>query len=108
MSRVTGRATCRGTRTRGVGEVIDDERRNEPCDELRDEPRQPVARRRRSSLRQAMSRVTCRGTQTRSVGKVVDYERRDEPREEPRDVSRHRDTRRRRSSRRRACARRSS
>jgi hypothetical protein len=34
MSRMTGRTTCRGTRTRGVGEVVNNERRNE----LRDEP----------------------------------------------------------------------
>jgi hypothetical protein len=54
MSRVTGRATCRGTRTRGVGEVVDDdpgvfddERRDEPREEPRDVPRHPDARRRR-------------------------------------------------------------
>jgi hypothetical protein len=45
MSRVTGRATCRGTRTRGVGEVVDDEWRDEQRDEPRDEPRHPDARR---------------------------------------------------------------
>jgi hypothetical protein len=33
MSRATSRATCRGTQTRGVGKVVDDERRNEPRDE---------------------------------------------------------------------------
>jgi hypothetical protein len=63
MSHVTGRATCRGTRMRGVGEVVDDKRRNEPRDEParggvvdderrdepRDMPRHPDARRRRSS-----------------------------------------------------------
>jgi hypothetical protein len=58
MSRVTGRATCRGTRMRDVGEVVDDERRNEPRDEPRDVLRHPVARRRRSSRQQAMSRAT--------------------------------------------------
>jgi hypothetical protein len=46
MSRVTSRETCRGTRTRGGGEVVDDEHvrvkvvddewRNEPRDEPRD------------------------------------------------------------------------
>jgi hypothetical protein len=55
-SRVTGRATCRGTRTRGEGEVVDDkparggivddERRDTPRDEPRDVPRHPDARRR--------------------------------------------------------------
>jgi hypothetical protein len=47
---VTSRATSRGTRTRGVGEVVDDEpgvvddeRREEPRDEPRDEPRHPDA-----------------------------------------------------------------
>jgi hypothetical protein len=75
MSRVTGRATCRGTRTRGVGEVVDDERRNEPRDEPCDVPMHPVARRRRSSRRQAMSRATCRGTQTCGIGEVVDDKR---------------------------------
>jgi hypothetical protein len=47
-SRVTSCATCRGTRTRGGGEVVDDEparggvvddeRRDEPRDEPRDVP----------------------------------------------------------------------
>jgi hypothetical protein len=56
---VTSRATCRGTRTRGGGEVvddeparggvIDDEQHNEPRDEPRDVPRHPDARRRRIS-----------------------------------------------------------
>jgi hypothetical protein len=81
MSRVTGRATCRGTWMRGVGEVVDNERHNEPRDERRDVLRHPVARRRRSSRRQVMRRMTCRGTQTRGVGEVVD----DEPRDDPRD-----------------------
>jgi hypothetical protein len=75
MSLVTGRAMCRGTRTRVVGEVVDDERCNEPRDEPRDVPRHPVVRRRRSSRRQAMSRVTCRGTRMRDVGEVVDDKR---------------------------------
>jgi hypothetical protein len=44
MSRVTGHAMCRGTRTRGVGEVVDDERRDELHDEPRDVPRHPDAR----------------------------------------------------------------
>jgi hypothetical protein len=69
-SRVTSRATCRGTRTRGGGEVVDveparggvvddepmrhgvvddewrDELRDVPRDEPRDVPRHPDARRR--------------------------------------------------------------
>jgi hypothetical protein len=45
MSHVTGHATCRDTRTRGVGEVVDDERHNELHDEPRDVPRHPDARR---------------------------------------------------------------
>jgi hypothetical protein len=55
-SRVTGLATCQGSRTRDEGEVVDDEparggivddeRRNEPCDEPHDVPRHPDARRR--------------------------------------------------------------
>jgi hypothetical protein len=44
MSRVMGRATCRGTRTRGVGEVVDDKRHNELRDEPIDVPRHLVAR----------------------------------------------------------------
>jgi hypothetical protein len=56
MSHATSRATTRGTRTRGVGEVVDDEPArgevvdDEPRDKLRDEPRDvprhPDARRR--------------------------------------------------------------
>jgi hypothetical protein len=40
-SRVTSRATCRGTRTRSGGEVVDDEpaRGGVVDDERRDEPR---------------------------------------------------------------------
>jgi hypothetical protein len=67
---VMSRATCRGTRTRGVGEVVDDEparggvvdeeRRDEPRDDPRDEPpdvpRHPDARRRRGSRRRACAR----------------------------------------------------
>jgi hypothetical protein len=59
MSRVTSRAMCRGTRTRGEGEVVDDEparggvvddqRRDEPPNEPRDVTRHPNARQRRSS-----------------------------------------------------------
>jgi hypothetical protein len=55
-SRVTSRTMCRGTRTRGGGEVVDDEpaqgevvdneRRDEPRDEPRDVPRHQDARRR--------------------------------------------------------------
>jgi hypothetical protein len=62
MSRVTTRATCRGTQTRRVvevvddeparGGVVDDERRDEPRDEPRDVPRHPDAR---SSRRRATS-----------------------------------------------------
>jgi hypothetical protein len=47
-SRKTSRATCRGTRTRDGGKVVDDEQRDEPRDEPRDVPRHPDARRRRS------------------------------------------------------------
>jgi hypothetical protein len=54
MSRVTSRATCRGTRTRDGGEVVndkpgvvDDERRDEPRDEPRDVQRHPDAQRSR-------------------------------------------------------------
>jgi hypothetical protein len=123
--RAMSRATCRGTQTRDVGEVVDDEPArggvvdDERCDEPRDKPcdvlRHPDARRsrscrrracaRRSSRRRAMSCATCRGTQTRGVAEVVDDEparrgvvddeRCDEPRDEPRDVPRHPDARRR-------------
>jgi hypothetical protein len=58
-SHVMSHATCRGTRTRGGGEVgddeparggvVDDERRNETREEPRDVPRHPDVRRRRSS-----------------------------------------------------------
>jgi hypothetical protein len=50
-SRVTSRATCRGTRTRGVGEVVDDEPArgkvvdDESRDKPRDMPKKPDARR---------------------------------------------------------------
>jgi hypothetical protein len=45
-------ATCRGTRTRSVSEVVDDE--------PRDVPRHPNARRRRSSQRRATRRAVRR------------------------------------------------
>jgi hypothetical protein len=64
--RVTSRATCRGTRTRGGGEVVDDEparggvvddeRRDEPHDEPRDVSRHPDARRRK--IDSALTRAT--------------------------------------------------
>jgi hypothetical protein len=38
------RATSRSTQTRGVGEVVDDEWRDEPHEEARDVPRNPGAR----------------------------------------------------------------
>jgi hypothetical protein len=65
-SRVTSRATCRGTRTRGGGEVVDDEparggvvddeRHDKPRDEPRDVPTQPEVRCRKidSALTRAM------------------------------------------------------
>jgi hypothetical protein len=56
-SRVTSRTTCRGTRTRGVGEVVDDEPAQGGV--VDDEP---------------------------ARGAVVDDERRDEPRDEPHDI----------------------
>jgi hypothetical protein len=62
-SRVTSCATCRGTQTRGVGEVVD--------------------------ASGATSRVTCRGTRTRDIGEVVDDERCHEPRDKPRNVLSH-------------------
>jgi hypothetical protein len=52
-SRATSRVTCRGTRTRGGGEVVDDEPArggvvdDEQRDEPRDEPKQPEVRRRK-------------------------------------------------------------
>jgi hypothetical protein len=69
-SRVTSRAMCQGTRTRGGGEVVDDEltrggvvddeRRDEPRDKPRDVPRHPDARRRRSSRRRVFARRSSR------------------------------------------------
>jgi hypothetical protein len=53
MSGVTSLATCQGTRTRGIGEVVDDEPArggvvdDERRDVLRDVPKQPEARRRK-------------------------------------------------------------
>jgi hypothetical protein len=67
---VTSRTTCRGTRTRGGGEVVDDElargrvvndeRRDEPRDGPHDVPRHPDARWRRSSRRRACVRQSSR------------------------------------------------
>jgi hypothetical protein len=87
MSRVTSRAMCRGTRTRGVGEVVDDKPvqggvvDDELRDEPRDVPRHQDARRCRSSRRRACVRRSSRD------------ERRNELRDEPRDVPRHSDAR---------------
>jgi hypothetical protein len=49
------RAMCRGTRTRSVGEVVEDEsaRAEVVDDDPRDVPRHPDARQRRSSRRRA-------------------------------------------------------
>jgi hypothetical protein len=71
---MTSRATCRGTRTRGVGEEVDDvpARGVVVDDEPRDVPRHR----------------TC------GVGEEVNDERRDEPR----NVPRHPNARRRKSS----------
>jgi hypothetical protein len=70
-SRVTRHAMCRGTRTRGVGEVVDDEpargevvddeRCKEPRDVPRDVPKQPDARRSRSSRQRAARRAEAPG-----------------------------------------------
>jgi hypothetical protein len=73
ISRVTSRATCQGTRTRGVVEVVDDESSrgevvddepargevvdNEPCDV----PRHPNARRRQRSRQRAARRAEVPG-----------------------------------------------
>jgi hypothetical protein len=57
--RAISRATCRGTQTCGVGEVVDDESRDDPRDEPCDVPRHPDARRRRSSRRRAVRRAAC-------------------------------------------------
>jgi hypothetical protein len=101
---VTSRATCRGTRTRGVGEVVDDE-----PGVVNDKRREAEYSTTSSATSYVTSRATCRGTRTRDVGEViddepgaVDDERRDEPCDEPRYVPRHPDARRGRSSRRRA------
>jgi hypothetical protein len=71
---VTSRATCRGTRTRGVGEVVDDEhaRGGEVGDEWREVVNDEPAR-----------------------GGVVEDERHDKQCDGPRDVARHLDARRR-------------
>jgi hypothetical protein len=88
MSRMTSRATCRGTWTRGEDKVVDATS---------------------GATSRMTSRATCQGTRTRgedevvddepAQGGVVDDERRDEPHDEPRDVPRYSDARRRRSSR---------
>jgi hypothetical protein len=69
-SRVSSRATCRGTRTRGGGKVVedeparggvvDDEWRDEPRDEPRDVPKHQGARRRQGSQRRACARQSSR------------------------------------------------
>jgi hypothetical protein len=77
-SRVMSRATCRGTRTRGVGEVVDDEpTRGEVVDN--------------ESLSHATSRAMCRSNWMRGIGEVVD----DEPGDESRDVPKQLDAWRR-------------
>jgi hypothetical protein len=93
-SRVTSRAACRGTRTRGGGEVVDDEPGvvdDEWREEPRDEPR-GVPNTRTRGVGEVVDDEPTRGG-------VVDDERRNEPRDKPRDVPRHPDARRRRSSR---------
>jgi hypothetical protein len=67
-ARVTSRVMCRGTRTRGAGEVVDDEPVQGGGEVVNDE----LVR-----------------------GEVVDDEWRDEPHDEPRNVPRHPDARRR-------------
>jgi hypothetical protein len=67
----TNRATCRGTRTCGVGEVVEDEpargevvddkQSDEPRDVPRDVPKQPDAQRSPSSRRRAARRVEAPG-----------------------------------------------
>jgi hypothetical protein len=65
-SGATSRTTCRGTRTRGGGEVVDDEPArggvvdDELHDEPRDMPRHPDARQSRSSRRRACARRSSR------------------------------------------------
>jgi hypothetical protein len=70
---MTSRATRRGTRTRGVSEVVDDERRDElrdePHDVLRKVPRHPDARRRRSISVAATRRVVT--THNRMTGHMA-------------------------------------
>jgi hypothetical protein len=67
MSRVTSRAACRGTRTRGVVEVVDDEQRDKPRDEPYDVSRHLDARRKRSSRRQAARRAVTPGRAARGA-----------------------------------------
>jgi hypothetical protein len=73
MSRMTSRATCRGTRMRGVGEVVDDE------------PARGGVRRRACAMQTSRRRA--------ARGGVVDNKRRDELHDKPRDVPRQPDTR---------------
>jgi mRNA-degrading endonuclease toxin of MazEF toxin-antitoxin module len=54
MSRTTSRVTCQGTRTRGIGKVVNDEPHEAKLS--------------------TTSRATCRGTRTPGVGEVVDDE----------------------------------
>jgi hypothetical protein len=76
MSRVTSRATCQDTRTRGGGEVVDDEPArggvvdDERCDEPRDVPKQPEARRRK--IDSALTRARCH-TQLSEENQVHTY-----------------------------------
>jgi hypothetical protein len=75
-SRVTSRAMCRGTRTRGGGEVVDDEPARGGV--VNDEP--------------ARGRVV---DDEPARGGEVDDERHDEPRDETRDVPKQSEARRR-------------
>jgi hypothetical protein len=68
-SHVMSRATCRGTRTRGVVEVVDDE----PCDEPR-----AVSRHRTRGVGEVIDDEPARG-------EVVDDESRDKPRDVPKE-----------------------
>jgi hypothetical protein len=94
--REMSRATCRGTRTRGGGEVVDDEpARGGVVD---DEPARCVV------VDDEPVRGGVINDEPARHG-VVDDERHDDPRDELRDVPRHPDARRCRSSRRRAMSR---
>jgi hypothetical protein len=70
MSRMTSRVTCRGTRTRGGGKVVDDERRDESRDEPRDMPRHLDARPSRSSRQRAVWRAARRAEAPRRTAEV--------------------------------------